>query len=69
MKPAQFHADKGIIGVNGIDKQFGFSVDSLEEVAMKRAICASSRKAFVLADYTKFKCRYMAKFRIRLSMS
>ena len=55
------HADKGFIGVNGIDRQFGFSVDSLQEAAIKRSICTSSRRTFVLADYTKFNRRYMAK--------
>ena len=54
-------ADKGFIGVNGIDPHFGFSVDSLEEAAIKRSICASSRRAYVLADYTKFNRRYIAK--------
>ncbi len=55
-------ADKGFIGVNGIDKQFGFSVDSLEEAAIKqRSICQSSRRTFILADYTKFNRRYMAR--------
>ena len=58
---SSLHADKGFIGVNGIDRQFGFSVDSLQEAAIKRSICASSRRTFVLADYTKFNRRYMAK--------
>ena len=58
---SDLHADKGFIGVNGIDRQFGFSVDSLQEAAIKRSICTSSRKTFVLADYTKFNRRYMAK--------
>ena len=60
-----FHINKGdrvgIIGVNGIDRDFGFSVDSLEEAAVKRSICAASRRSFVLADYTKFNRRYMSK--------
>lgn len=58
---SRLNADKGIIGVNGIDRQFGFSVDSLEESAIKRSICTSARRTFVLADYTKFNRRYMAK--------
>ena len=47
--------------MNGIDRNFGFSVDSLEEAAIKRSICAASRRTFVLADYTKFNRRYMSK--------
>ena len=58
---SRLNADKGIIGVNGIDRNFGFSVDSLEEAAIKRSICAASRRTFVLADYTKFNRRYMSK--------
>ncbi len=57
----RLNADKGFIGVNGIDRQFGFSVDSLEEAAVKRSICACARSTFILADYTKFNRRYMAQ--------
>lgn len=51
--------DKCFIGVNGIDKTFGFSTPRLSEAEMKTAMIASSRVSYVLADHTKFgKCYF-----------
>ncbi len=50
----QFHADIGIIGVSGIDKDGGLFDYDLDEVMCTQAIIRNSRRVFLLADHSKF---------------
>lgn len=47
-------ADLCILGACGVDAQFGVSCEEFEEVAVKRAMLASSTDAYVLATSDKF---------------
>ena len=58
---SQFSVDKGFIGVNGIERRFGFSADGFQEAAVKLAIGHASRETFVLADHSKFRKKFLAK--------
>lgn len=58
---ASMNADKCFVGINGIDETYGFSTDGFSDAATKARICESSKQSFVLADYTKFNKRYIAK--------
>lgn len=48
------HADKGFIGLNGIDATVGLTTQNLLECEIKRTIIESSTRSFVLADSSKF---------------
>lgn len=53
--------DKGFVGINGIDRRFGFSADGFQEAAIKRAIAQASRESFILADHSKFRKKFLSK--------
>ena len=57
----QLSVDKGFVGINGIDRKFGFSADGFQEAAVKLAIGMASRETYVLADHSKFRKKYLAK--------
>lgn len=50
-----FILDKAFIGANGVDVQHGVTTPSLAETAKKREVVKRSKKAYVLADSSKFK--------------
>ena len=54
-------ADKCFIGTSGIDESFGFSTDYFFDASIKARMCASARKSYVIADYTKFNRRFLVK--------
>lgn len=54
--------DKCFVGTNGIDPQYGFSVPTFDDCAVKRCMIQASKQKFVLADHTKFDDSYIAKF-------
>ncbi|MDO5445092.1 MAG: DeoR/GlpR family DNA-binding transcription regulator [Eubacteriales bacterium] len=54
-------ADKCFIGTSGIDENFGFSTDYFFDASIKACMCASARKSYVIADYTKFNRRFLVK--------
>ena len=58
-------ADKCFIGINGIDRSFGFSFPRLIEIDLKCGMMQSSRQSIVLADHTKFGRVYMARLNTR----
>lgn len=53
--------DKGFVGINGIDREFGFSTSSFNEAEIKKVFMESARETYVLADHTKFDKKYMVK--------
>lgn len=59
---ANLRVDKCFLGTNGIDVNFGYSVPTLEDAAIKEAMLTSSKQHFILADHTKFGETYMGKF-------
>ncbi len=54
--------DKCFIGTNGIDSKYGYSVPTLNDASLKKAILFASHQCYVLADHTKFGESYMGKF-------
>ncbi len=54
-------ADKSFIGINGIDRDFGYSTPRFEDAETKALIMKSSMQSFILADSTKFDKSYLAR--------
>jgi len=50
----QFYADFAVIGIGGIDKDRGFSVQHIDEASVARAMIDHSTQSIVLADPSKF---------------
>lgn len=50
----KYHFSKGFFGTNGIDYQAGFSTPDPNEAQVKREALIRCKKAFVLADPSKF---------------
>jgi DeoR family fructose operon transcriptional repressor len=59
---ANLRVDKCFLGTNGIDIEYGYSVPTLDDAAIKEAMLKCSKQHFVLADHTKFEETYMGKF-------
>jgi len=59
---AGIRADKCFLGANGIDPSFGYSVPTMDDADVKRAMITASKQTFVLADHTKFGECYMGRF-------
>lgn len=57
----ELYADKCFAGINGIDREFGFSTSSFYEAAIKKAFIHAARETYLLADHTKFDKKYMMK--------
>ncbi len=53
--------DKTFLGVNGIDSEYGYSITSFDEAAVKKEMIRSAKQTFVLADHSKFGATYLAK--------
>lgn len=51
---SMINADKLFLGINGISLQYGISTPNMYEAEVKRAMLASSREHFLLADSSKF---------------
>ncbi len=54
-------ADKCFMGINGIDRTFGYSTPRFEDAEAKDRILESSIQSFILADNTKFEKTYLAR--------
>lgn len=54
-------ADKALIGINGIDENFGYSTPRFEDAETKTEMMRSAIQSFILADNTKFEKTYLAK--------
>lgn len=54
--------DKCFLGTNGIDEEFGYSVPTFEDAAVKMSMLKSSKQKFILADHSKFGDTFMGKF-------
>ncbi|PAB60840.1 DeoR family transcriptional regulator [Anaeromicrobium sediminis] len=50
----RFRFDKCFMGMNGIDLKYGFTTPDSEESILKEAAISLSKKAYVLADESKF---------------
>ncbi len=59
---ANLRVDKCFLGTNGIDVEYGYSVPTLEDAAIKSSMLKSSKQHFILADHTKFAETFMGKF-------
>jgi DeoR family transcriptional regulator, fructose operon transcriptional repressor len=55
MQMQSYRFSKAFLGINGIDKQFGFTTPDAEEAAIKRIAIENSAQSFVVADASKFK--------------
>lgn len=53
--------DKTFLGINGVDAEYGYSITSFEEAAVKKEMIRSAKQTFVLADHSKFGATYLAK--------
>ncbi|EDP67491.1 transcriptional regulator, DeoR family protein [Carnobacterium sp. AT7] len=51
---SRYRFNKAFLGMNGIDKDYGFTTPDPEEAAVKQQAFKNSSKAYVLADETKF---------------
>lgn len=51
---AEVYADVAFMGTNSVSVERGLTTPDTAEAAVKRALIASSRRAVVLADHTKF---------------
>lgn len=51
---SEFAFDCALLGMNGIDVQFGLSTPDLEEAQIKKTAIQNARRTFVLADHSKF---------------
>lgn len=49
-----YHFTKGFFGTNGISRQEGFTTPDADEAIIKETAMSQCRKAYVLADSTKF---------------
>lgn len=49
-----YHFTKGFFGTNGVSKQEGFTTPDADEAIVKETAMGQCRKAYVLADSTKF---------------
>lgn len=56
----QFYADFAVIGIGGIDKTIGLSVQNISEASVAKAMIERSTKKIVLADPSKFGRRGIA---------
>lgn len=56
----QFYADFSVIGTGGVDKDFGFSLQDINEAITAKAMLARGAKNIVLADPSKFGRRGIA---------
>ena len=54
-------ADKCFLGINGIDKKFGFSTPRFEDAEIKKLFIENSNQSFLLADHTKFDKAYLTQ--------
>ncbi len=59
---ADVRVDKCFLGANGIDPGFGYSVPTLDDADVKKAMIAAAKQTFVLADHTKIGESFMARF-------
>lgn len=51
---SKFRFDKCFLGTNGVHHSYGFTTPDTEEAVIKECAINNSRKAYVLADYSKF---------------
>lgn len=51
---ARYRFTKSFLGMNGIDRDYGFTTPDPEEASVKQQAVMNSSKAYVLADETKF---------------
>jgi len=49
-----YRFDRCFLGVNGIHEEYGYTTPDPEEAAVKRLASSLSRKAYVLADHSKY---------------
>lgn len=49
-----YRFSKAFLGMNGMDKQFGFTTPDAEEAAIKRIAIENAAQSFVVADASKF---------------
>lgn len=54
--------DKCFLGANGIDKEFGYSNADPNESLIKEQVIKRSKKAYILADHSKFNASSVFKF-------
>ncbi len=59
---SNLRVDKCFLGTNGIDVEYGYSVPTLEDAAVKTSMLKASKQHFILADHTKFNETFMGKF-------
>lgn len=58
---ANIRADKCFLGINGIDKGFGFSTPRMADAQMKELMAKSALHSYILADSSKFNKTYFSK--------
>lgn len=49
-----YHFTKGFFGTNGVSREAGFTTPDVNEALVKRTALEQCRRAYVLADHTKF---------------
>ncbi len=52
-----FHVDVAVLSIGGIDVNTGFTVESIDEAMVARAMISRSSKTVILADPSKFNCK------------
>lgn len=57
----KYYFDRAFIGANGIDQSVGFTTPDLREGHLKRIAIQSARKAYIVADHSKFEQVYLVK--------
>lgn len=58
----KFYFDKAFLGTNGIDKDMGFTTPDTDEAILKELAVKKSKRAFILADHSKFNSKTLVKF-------
>ncbi len=55
MQMRNYRFSKAFLGINGIDKQYGFTTPDTEEASIKRIAIENAAQSYVVADASKFK--------------
>lgn len=59
-------ADKCFLGINGIEKGFGYSTPRMSDAEMKELMAQSALHSYILADNSKFDKTYFTKVNVKV---
>lgn len=56
-----FYVDTAVLSIGGIDVETGFTVESIDEAMVARAMISRSSKRIILADPSKYECKKVVR--------